>query len=78
MACYTEIFSISNTKTLHSQSDLNYGYIHKLYHDKQEITDYLFYQKNLPLLKDIDNPALIHEQKKHIDAAAYEDIKTKK
>ena len=40
--------------------------------------DELFHQLNLPLLKDIDHPALVIECKQNLDYAAYEKITTKK
>ena len=73
MACYTEIPSVENTiNKFHIRSDLSSGYIHKFYHDKKDIIDELFCKYIKPLLKGIDNPALIQEWKKNIDAAAYE------
>ena len=73
MDCYTEISSVANTiNKFHINSDLNYGYIHNFYHDKKS-TDEMFYQYHLPLLKYIDHPALIQEQKK-IDADFYKKI----
>ena len=51
MDCYTEITSVENTiKKLHIQSDLNYGYIHNFYNDKQYIIDELFCKYIKPLL----------------------------
>ena len=45
MDCYVETSSLANTiNKLHIQSDLHSGYIHNLYHDKQEITYELFCQ----------------------------------
>ena len=62
MAFYTEITSVENTiKKLHIQADLHSGYIHNLYHDKQDIIDELFCQYIKPLLKYIYHPAFIKE-----------------
>ena len=45
MDFYTESTSVSNTiNKLNIQSDLNSGYIHNFYHEKQEIIDELFYK----------------------------------
>ena len=55
----TAIYSASNTIKLHIQSDLNSGYIHNFYHDKQEVIAQLFFQYIKLLLKDIDHPALV-------------------
>ena len=54
--------------------NLNSGYIQNFYHDKIEIIDELFCEHIETLLKDINHPALIQEQKQNIDAAAYEII----
>ena len=73
MACYTTITSVSNNvKKLNIMSDFSYGYIHNLYHDKQDSIDDLFCQYIKPLLKYIDHPALIQQSKQNIDATAYE------
>ena len=75
MECYKEIYYASNTiKKLHIQSNLNSGYIHNFYHDKKGSIDDMFYQYHIPLLKDIDHPALIQEWKKNLNASAYEKI----
>ena len=45
MTCYTSIHSVVNTiYKLHTLSDFHCGYIHNLYHDKQDISDELFCQ----------------------------------
>ena len=45
MAFYIAIITVANIiKKLHILSDLNYGYIHNFYHDKQDIIDELFCQ----------------------------------
>ena len=75
MACNTAILSVANAiKKFHIKYPLQYVYQQKLYNDKQEIIDELFYQYHLPLLKYIDLNALITERKQNIDAAAYEKI----
>ena len=72
MACYTDIKSIENTKNkLHIMSDIYFGYIHNLYHNKKDIIDDFFCQHIKPLLKDIDNPVLIQKWRQNIHAAAY-------
>ena len=59
---YTEINYVENTiNKLHIKSDLHSGYIHNLYHDKQESINDLFCKYIIPLLKDIENPALVQE-----------------
>ena len=43
MACYTSTNSVENAlNKLYIQSDLNSGYIHNLFHDKQKIIDEFF------------------------------------
>ena len=43
MACYKSVSYVENTiNKLHIQSDLHYGYIHKLYNDKSFLTGELF------------------------------------
>ena len=73
MAFYTSINSVENTiNKFHIVSDLNFGYIHNFYHDKQESIDYMFCQYIKPLLKDIDNTELIQEWKIYIYSGSYE------
>ena len=61
----TEISSVENIiKKLHIQSDFHFVYNQNFYYDQQNIMDELFHQLNLPLLKDIDHPALVTEWKK--------------
>ena len=49
MECYTEISSVANTiNKLHIQSDLNSGYMHNFYHDKQDIFDDLLINTIFP------------------------------
>ena len=79
MACTTSIYSVSNKiKKLHIQSDFHFVYNQNFYYDQQNIIDELFHQLNLPLLKDIDHPALVTEWKQNLGYAAYEKITTKK
>ena len=60
MDCYTSITSALNTiKKLHIMSYFHSGYIHKFYHDKQEIIDDIFCQYIKPLIKYIDHIGLI-------------------
>ena len=64
--CYTAIPSVAKTiKKLHIQSDLNSSYMHNLYHDEKESIYDLFCQYIKSLLKYIDHPAFIKEQKKY-------------
>ena len=71
----TEISSIVNTiKKLQSSVPFVFFCQQKLYHDKQDIMDEMFYQYHLPLLKYIDRPELITERKQNIDYDAYEKI----
>ena len=75
MASHTSIYSVANTiRKFHIQSNSHTAYKHNFYHDKKEIIDELFCQHIEPLLKDINHPALIQEQKQNLDAAAYEII----
>ena len=60
MDCYTEIYSVANTKNkLNTLSDLYYGYIQNFYQNEKYITDELFCQYIKHLLKYFDHPALI-------------------
>ena len=77
MACTTSIYSVSKKKKLHIQSGLHFVYNQNFCHDRQNIMDELFHQLNLPLLKDIDHPALVTEWKKTFYSTAYEKITTK-
>ena len=64
MAKTAEIYSVENNiKKLHTQSDFHLVYKKKFYHDKEKELDNFFDECHLPLLKDIDNPALIQEWK---------------
>ena len=73
MACYTLISSVANTiNKLNIMSDLNSGYMHIFYHDKQDIIDELCCQYIKPLLNYIDHTELIQELKQNIDAADYD------
>ena len=73
MAKNKAIYSVANnTKKLHIQFDLNFIYKQNFYHDKQNEIDILFDEYNVPLLDDLDHPALIEEWKQNLDAAFYE------
>ena len=52
------------------QSDLRFIY-KKIYNDKQKGIFEIFDKYHIPLLKDLDHPALIEERKQNIYAAAY-------
>ena len=72
MACYTAISSVASTiEKFHIMSNFHYVYQQNFYHDKQEITDEIFDEYHIPLLKNIDRLALITEWKQNLDAAAY-------
>ena len=73
MACYIEIYSVANTlKKIHIQSSLHTGYKKSFYHDKRDKFYGIFDQYHIPLLRDINHPALIQEWKENIDAVTYE------
>ena len=44
----------------------------KLYNDKQDVMDELYHQYHIPLLKYVNNTALIIERKQNLDSTAYE------
>ena len=72
MAKTTAISSVSKTiNKLHIQSNLHLIYKQNFCHDKQDEIDEIFNKYHIPLLNNIDHPALIEEWKQNIDATAY-------
>ena len=73
MACYTEIYAVSNIlKKLYIQSNFHTVYKHHLYHYKQDKFDELFDQHHLTVLTYIYHPVLVQVWKQNIYASAYE------
>ena len=73
MAKNTSISSVANNiKKFHIQSNLNFIYKQKFYHDKQYEMDTLCDEYSITLLIDINHPTLIEEWKRNIDDATYE------
>ena len=73
MTCINTINSTSNTLTnLLLNKSLHSSYIKKSFNDKEVIIINKFILYVLPLLKDINHPALLQEWKLNLDAAAYE------
>ena len=64
MAKNTAISSVANTiKKLHIQYNLHLTYKKNFYNDKQKEIDELFDKYHMPLINNLDHPALIEEQK---------------
>ena len=60
MACYTVAYSVANTlNKFHIESNFYTFYKQNFYNDKRDKFDEIFDQYYLPLLKNIDHPALI-------------------
>ena len=72
MTCINTITSTSNTlKNLVVNKGLHHSYIHRGLNDKNKMIINLFSAYVVPLLKDINHPALLQEWKLNLDAAAY-------
>ena len=56
---------------MHIQSNLIFIYKQTFYYNKHDEIDTLFYEYHVPLLKDLDHPALHEEWKRNLDAASY-------
>ena len=66
------IYSVANTiNKCHLQSDLHLIYKQNFYHDKIDEINTIFYEYHIPLLNNLDHPALIEEWKRNLDTAAY-------
>ena len=63
---------VNNINKFHIQSDLHLIKKKNFYHVKEREIDKLFDEYHLPLLQDIDHPALIQERKWNIYATAYQ------
>ena len=75
MAKNKAIYSVANTTiTLHIQKNMYLIYKQDFYIDKQKGIYKLFIEYLVPIMDDIDHPALIEEWKQKFDAAAYEKI----
>ena len=75
MTCINTIPSASNTlKKMFLHKSLHSSYIQTEFNEKHEIINNTFITYVEPLLKDINYPALIQEQKINFDAEAYEKI----
>ena len=61
-------------KTFHIQKNMHFIYKQYFYKDKQEKIDDHFIEFLVPIMDDLDNPTLIEEREKNIDAASYEKI----
>ena len=73
MICINTVTSTSNTlNNLVVNKSLHYSYIQIELNDKNEMIINIFSAYVVPLLKDVNNPALIQEWKINIDASAYE------
>ena len=73
MTCINTIPSTSNTlKNLVVNKILHYSYIQTEFNDDKEIVINIFGAYVVPLLKSINRPELLQEQKLNFDAAAYE------
>ena len=72
MTCINKITSISNTlKNLVVNKSLHYSYIKKESNDKNEMIINIFSAYIVPLLKDINHPALLQERKLNINDAMF-------
>ena len=61
-------------KKLHIQKNMHFIYKQYYYEDKlKEIYD-IFIEYLVPIIDNIDHPALIEERKRNIDASSYEKI----
>ena len=75
MAKNKAIYSVENTiKRIHIQKNMHLIYKQDYYEDKLKEIDELFIEYLVPIMDDIDHPALIEEWKQNVDAAAYEKI----
>ena len=73
MAKNKAIYAVENTiKQLHIQKDMHMDYKQDLYKEKQkEIYDF-FLDYLVPIMENLDHPALIEERKPNLDADAHE------
>ena len=71
MTCIITIPSTSNTLKKFLLIFFHYYYIQKEFNEKEEMINSIFGSYAEPLLKYINNPALLQEWKLNIDAAAY-------
>ena len=73
MAKNKAISYVSNTiKKLYIQKNMHFIYKQDFYKDKKKEIDELFIEYLVPIMGDLDHPALIKERKQNLDAAPYE------
>ena len=73
MTCINTIPSTSNTlKNLVVNKILHSSYIKREFNNKKEMIVNIFSEYVVPMLKDINQPELLQEWERNLDAAAYE------